>query len=905
MRPSPSLSPSLLALALLAASSAARADPPVTQEARLRLKLDVEQGRVRGEGTLTVRNTSQAPWPRVPLVLYPARFRELDPEITDLNFDRYYARWFSRGDARLRRLEDEQGHPLETRPAAGVPDGVGVWVELGAPLAPGATRTLSLAFEVQLPKRLGTFGRDRDRIVADGGLLPYVPEPLRVPPPPGKDPDWDLFASPARATFDLELEAGPDHPLLLADRTLLPRGAGRARFAGFAPFFAAGDYALLVDLPGDAATPSIRVVGAEGDDERARRVARVARQASDALRAHLPEGAPRGELLLVQAPLRDRFAEVADGAVLYSDRLFRVFPLLAPFHELELGRAVIQALVRQRLEELELGADRDWVCEGLAWLVARDWGSGRKGLKGHHIRKGMEVLSFIPVIDGLVRAPRFTGSDLFFGRFYEPQDAVPDAFPRALSRRARGRVVAEKLRDKLGDERLWELADGLLGRGPQATGEPGRERVEARIAKALGADPAPFLALWLSGGGLRAPRQDLKLDGIETLRELPDGGRELRIRLRREGDPRIGQVGDPVSVAAVSSSGAANVGRWDGKGDEGEVVLTHYGGWLRPLVVDPEERIDQTSRGDDVYPQVPVKLLLNRLNVRVDLNRGNRNEAAIGGTIIPWNDYSNQFTVDAFYQQDERGLTLGYGHGFGWSIDQRTYGLGLGGEFTAARLTQGVLRKQSLLQETKGDLISLGIGTSIDTRIFAADPSWGVAAGFHYEYGDRSLGGDFRFHRFDASLTLAWSPIRGTTLSMEMLAGDMLGNRQPTQRLFDAGGAAVRGVKSSLFVDSALLAVHGELRQFLLTDLDVNLLWAFYVRKLQLVLFVDSGDTGDSIDDVFHARTKWKWGTGFGFRVWGDSFGLTRMIIRFDVGFRIDETNDLGPQYYLGVGQNF
>ena len=31
--------------------------------------------------------------------------------------------------------------------------------------------------------------------------------------------------------------------------------------------------------------------------------------------------------------------------------------------------------------------------------------------------------------------------------------------------------------------------------------------------------------------------------------------------------------------------------------------------------------------------------------------------------------------VDAFYEQDESGIDLGYGYGFGWSIDQRAFGI--------------------------------------------------------------------------------------------------------------------------------------------------------------------------------------------------------------------------------------
>ena len=128
--------------------------------------------------------------------------------------------------------------------------------------------------------------------------------------------------------------------------------------------------------------------------------------------------------------------------------------------------------------------------------------TGRTGLKGNQIRRGLDFFSFIPAIDQLVRAPRFIGSDLFYGNFYEPQDAVPDAFPRALSRRARGRVPIEKLRDKIGDEPLEAYVRALLS---DEAPDP-----RQRAAQLTGEDLGPFFALWLEGGGLRTPENALK-----------------------------------------------------------------------------------------------------------------------------------------------------------------------------------------------------------------------------------------------------------------------------------------------------------------------------------------------------------------------------------------------------------
>ena len=865
---------------------------PLGQRGALRLRLDEEGRNLRGEGRLELRNLSPHHVQRLPLVLYAARFRALDPAINDVVFERYYARYFSAGDLRLDALSSG-GVPLRHAEAeqAGLPPGCARWIELPQPLAPGAWIALELAFTLEIPTRLGTFGRDRGRVVLEGGFLPYLPL-------------GDHRGPPARSALSLELVPAPSGEVaewegLLGDARVKVATGVVTEWEGYSPTLALGpDLTWVLDEGPQGALPAVRVLAPRGEDpERAQRLASVSRRAARALRDLLPADAAPGRLTFVQAPLRDRFVSPADGSILYSDRLLRVFSLLERFHELEIGRGALLSLVRQQLAARELGPDRDWICEALSWELARRWAQTRAGLKGDQIRAGLQALDFIPAFDQLLRAPRFPGSDLFYGRFNEPWDAVPDELARALSRRARGRVVLEKLRDCLGEEALeaW-VQDALTGSTTP------RRAAEERA----GASLDDFFALWLSGDGLTAPSEDLSLDLVEVLAEHPDGTRDLRLRIQRSGDPRIGAVGEPVEVGGVDAEGAPTRARWEGRGDLGEVVLRHGGGWFDPIRLDPEGRILQSNSAPDHIPSIPLKLLVNRFRVKPDLNRGNRNEAAVGITLVPGYDYAQRIALDAFYEEDERGVHLGYGYGFGWAIDQRRFGLGVGLDTTVAQLTQGVLRSGTNLAESEGDLVSYGAGLSFDTRPSRLDPSTGAALGFHYEFADRHFGTDFRFHKFDGRLTLIYSPIRGTTFGGELLLGQAVGSDVPTQRLYDAGGEdAVRGVRTSRFIGRAQIALRGELRQTLWTDLDLSNFSIFYVRRIQAVVFLDAGDVGEDLDHVFRARDDWKWGTGAGVRVWGDLFGVTRLVLRFDVGFRIDDTNDLGPQYYLGLGQSF
>lgn len=886
------LAPLLVALSCLIPQLAVGGEEPLGQRGRFELSLGPEGRSLRGAGKLELRNLSPNFVQHLPLVLYPARFRELDPEIDDVVFDRFYARWFQPGDLELKALRSG-GAPLETRPAPGLPEGTALWVRLPRPLSPGQWVALELEFELKVPERLGSFGHDRGRLVLEGGFLPYLPR-------------GDHRSPPARAELELVLKPAREEDLqswrgFLGGARVEAKAGVTVRWSGQSPTLVLGPDEAWSPAPGEEQTeegPRIEVLAPSDEDaQRRQRLVRLAGEAARALEVVTGE-APQGELTFVQAPLRDRFLSTADRVVLYSDRLFRVFPILRSFHELEVGRAAILSLVRQRLATRDLGPDRDWLCEAIAWWIARRWAEGKSGLKGSRVRAGLAFLDFIPAIDRLLRAPRFPGSDLFYGRFYEPWDSVPDDFARALSRRARGRVVLEKLRDKLGEVALEAWVKAALrpeGAHPRAT-----------AATLAGEDLEGFFALWLSGDGRRAPLEDLELEEVETLREHPDGTRDVKLRITRTGDPRIGRVGEPVEVRGVDAEERETRVRWEGRGDMGEVVLRHGGGWFDPIVLDPDGRINQSIDGPDRIPLAPFKLLVNRVRLRPDLNGGNRNEAALGVTLVPGYDYSHRVALDAFYQQDERGVSVGYGRGFGWAIDQRSFGLGVGFDATLAKLNQGVLSSAAGLTESEGTLASYGAGVSLDTRRFSLDPSSGVAIGGHYEFADRHFGTDFRFHKFDLDLTMIFTPWRGTTFGTQLVVGQIVGNQIPTQRLFDAGGEnSVRGVRTSTFIGRSLIAVRSEIRQTLWTDLDLNFLYLFYVRRFQAVVFLDSGDVGRDLDAVFRARTDWKWGTGAGIRIWGDTFGVNRFVFRFDIAFRIDETRDMGPQYYLGVGQSF
>lgn len=847
------------------------------------LTIDADANTLRGAGELRYRNDTQTPVVELPLLLYGARFRTLDRQITDQNFSRFYVRFFDPGDMVLDSVSIG-GQALTVRrgddPA--LPPGSLMRVRLPAPLPPGATLRLHLAYTLTIPERLGTFGFDRDRFVLDGGALPTLAVDPLAPPP--------------NASYDLAVSwsGAPLGPVVVAGREV---GKERVRFQSHSPSLLAGeDVTPLVDVGSKGDAPGVRVYGEEGDDDRAKHIARVAQKAGSFFHSFLPRDAPTGSVTFAEAPLRDRFTQVTDDVVLTSDRLFHLFIALERFHEFEVGRATIQALTRQHLRDVPLGADRDWVCEAVSWFVAAEWIRGRQGIKGSTVRAGLDWLSFIPAFDRLVRAPRFAGSDLFYGRFYESAESVRDAYPRSLSGRARGRVALEKLRDKVGSDRLREFVKDLLGDGAA----PKRAAFRRNAAKLAGEDLSAFFDLWLGP----PPVQNLIVDEVDA-QDRPDGTQDVTVTIRRDGDVRPGEVGEPVQVEVEGPDEERIRLRWAGTGMRGEVSFRGKTGLFAPIELDPNLRILQTRHNDDKSPYFPVKILFNRLRVRIDLNRGNRNEAAVGMTLHPFHDYQHSVKVDAFYEQDERGLALTYGYGFGTVVDERSYGASLNLGVVAQTVNSGVLQNTV---ETEGELLAVGAGVSFDTRVSEANPTWGFGISAAASYSDTLFDTDFRFTTYTGSIAFVWSIVRGTQIAGEVVLGQIEGNKRiPSQRLFDAGGSgAVRGVKTSKFNDTAVLVLRGELRHILFTDLDIPVLWLTWLRRVQLVAFLDAGDVGPTVDKIVTDDKVWKWGAGGGIRIRLDSFGVAPLTLRFDVGVRFDEkAEDNDPQFYVGAGQSF
>jgi hypothetical protein len=879
-----------------AASRTARAQDRAPEVSyRFDLNASVVDGEILGRGEISLVNSGTFSLDRVPLVLYPNRFRTQDPRIRDETFGRYYSFRFHSGEIRLESVTDARDRPLEieARRLVGFPEGTYIHVKLREPVRPGATVRLKVAFKTVVPDRYGMFGKRGRRLILEGGVWPLVP--LR-----DRTGTFRPDAGPMLGRNRITVEASEGTVVLGGvatneDPTILSRTV----------FVAAGqDLDVLKRLPArpQLQLPELVYRGPADHADRAAHALDVTEQAAVRFwRDWLPKGPAGDPIVLVEAPLRDRLVHVAGDTILVSDRLFEVFSHFSGFHVRELTRAVFELLARRQLAlEQGEGEDRRWVAEAVAWIALEEWQKGQAGVNGALVRERLGILDFIPSIDALLHAPRgLPSSDLYFGRIYEPYDNVRDELERMGSPRPRGRLIAEKLRDKIGNAKLAELARATLGRGGIA-GATFRERASSLAHEKM----REFFELWL---GL-PPRENLAIDKREEVR-LPDGSEGIAVHLRRDTtDKRIGEVGEPVTVDIQTTEGHDRA-TWDGKGDTGVVILPRHG-FFYGLDVDPEQRLDEDYRGDNQWPYF-AKLLVNRFSFSIDLNGGNRSSVDAGFTLHPLFDYHQSILVDGFYAGEGRGGRLTYAYHFGQQIDQITFGNTVWGSFLYESLGTGLIRNAPLFEST-GRLGALAMGVALETRTDNVRPTHGGRLAVSFELADSSFAGEFTYSKAQAGAVYVFTPIRPFTFTFGVNLGQVYGSSPPTQALFDLGGDAggVRGCRTGDFIDRAELVFKSELRLSALEDLDWNIIDMDVVfwRRLELIGFCDAGGVGPGVSEVLRDTKDWKVGAGPGIAWEVDAFGIKAVLLRFDVGWRCDSHggHERGiPQYYFQVGESF
>jgi len=770
--------------------------------------------------------------------------------------------------------------PCHISPVAhpGFKDGVLVAVAFPSDLAPGAQTAISVAFKVTIPQRYGSFGAHDGGITLNGGWYPALPARHA-------DGSWDLYAPPPRSTFEVRLHTDATGHVFLNNRQILTGDSGSETHATLTAdkitlLFRPALYTATHSLPAG----NIRYLTGKPRPKTAARLFKALEPAVNQLRQRCPD-AQSDEILLVETPLRRDLAIPANGVILISDRFEQVFAYARDYHL----APVVEAVYAMLLSAVRSPRDASggvWETEALAWTEA-------KRFREQHCRRArsartyLRPFSFIPEVDRWLQAPRFPFVGPFFGDFYE-RDPLREDFTRFNRITAHGRIIAEKLTDLIGQD-AWtnSVANALQ------TGAPLQPLAEAAYGQPL----EPFIAQWTDP----YPRVNYELVSWQQTREEDDRWRS-EITLKRTGQP----IHEPVTVEIGRRMGPAYRGQWDGQGNSGVTVIDTPVK-TRRLRIDPDRRLQETTRANNQHPP-GFKILLNSLRLRIDLN-GRDHELRAGGALIVGNDYHNRYHFYGFTDQEQDGIELRHVHAFGRPFDAIDFSHEVMWGLLYSDLDDNFVDASSTRENDSGRVAALKLGYELRTSQPGRNRLDGWTWTAEIESGDKVAGGDFRYWKAQTWMN-GVIPIRRDRhlLALHGKLGTSDRESTPVQLIYDIGGFdGVRGINRGRILGNHQWLARAEYRRMLWNELEYHAVTVAWLRRLQLALYIDAGNVGDTTDELFDSRNT-HWSAGAGIRLHIDALGAFPGIIRFDVARQLDHgnaTGDRSPMYYIGVGQSF
>lgn len=875
-----------------------------TPTTAVRAELDVDAQRVRGEVEVRAINPTDRPLTRAYLWLYPNRFARR-PRVDDVEHYWLFPRAFDAGWMRVSGAHQD-GAAIEAaawRPEPHAAAGRRVlWsVELPHPVAPGGELRLRVAYDARVPRRYGGFGCVDGGCTLAGGFYPMLASIDAG--------GWDLAGAPLATDMTVALDLRDEADVILWGE-LAGQGAVRATASARAVPYAvafvaprwhastrrAGDTELVVYRrePPPPADDARRAIVPYTQEDYAGHALDAAQRALAVL-AELGAPAPP-RLAIVEVPLRFDLAEPHPGGVVaMSDRWLRLWPAdrFRALHVRQLARAVFAAIYAARGER-----DADALASFLTDLFAAR--RGQREPKPHappeYAQDFLRPVAFIPVVDLFLYAPQVAFADAYFGNVLE-RDVRRDHPLRFNHARPRGRLVYEKLRDRLGPEGVSAaMVDAARGAGVQPAAE-----------RAAGADLAWLFRQW----ELPPAAVNYRLAGVRTVWRA-GSGYEHAIEIAVEVAPGQRAPIEAVELLVIDAAGERHRLRWDGGGDRHVFTLITRAP-LDVVELDPRRRLAESP-----LPGVVADPLLD--NRRPGRLRFVYNSFGVLFTVSDLSALlAADFSLSRLHDVRNRsrfllfrsasvvaGLRASYTRQLGPLVAPDTTLGAATVSLTALRLSGDFFADDG--EEARGATrVAVSVGFGQSDRTFEFEPlrsrGWGAAASLGLTRLDAVAGAGAEHlvsGGVSAGYTVIATPWDGHTFAASLGAGAVYGQLRDRSQLERGGGpTGSRGYRDGELYGRARAEARAEYRHVYVHDLDWNFGHYTFLRGIGGALFVDVvALTPEDSWAVGEARVYPS--AGYGLRFFYDSFGTIQQMMRLDVALRLEPgALDVVPGIYL------
>ncbi len=865
----------------------------------LDVALDVGARSLRGSVRYDIANPTRRPLTRVYLWLYPNRLGVRSPALDDVNFYWVYPGRFSPGSMVISAARQTSGGVAiaASRIRAAVHAIAGrntLWsVELPRAIPPGGSVRIDIDFRGTVPTRYGAFGCVDAGCTLAGGFYPM----LAALDASG----WNLSSPPHRTNMRMHLRLARAASVVLFGQWL-GNEVGEARASGldvpYATAYVAPRFYETTRRVGQVEVRMLsRTAPPPAEDARGKilpytlenypRFALDQAAAAVRLLARTPvPPTPGTRLTIVEAPLRMQLASAQPGAILLSDRYYRIWPAkrFRKFHDRELVRALFGFYFARLAERDGIGRARDvWSRGDLIASYLTDLFVLKNGKRRDFADDILSPVSFVPAIDQLLYAPQTMFSSAYFGRVVDAEP-MRDLLQRFNHRRPRGRLYYEKLRDLLRGPALVRAMNRMM------RGTPTRRAAEYEYGSSLGW----FFRQWT----MPYPRVDYRIAGKRSIR-LADGTYEHVVTVERRVEAGRRAPIEPVAVQVTLVGGERRALRWDGRGARGELRFVSTAPIAR-VVVDPRGRlVEQKLPGDSAHPrynnvdQHRLRFVYNSFGVLL-------NVTDVSALLVA--DFSLSRVHDLHQRVDLQlftsastviGARADYSRRFGSTITpDRLIGqwaVGVGGN----RLRGGFFGEGGASRVA----VSGSLGTN--NKLFVFEPLTAAAVG---------IGGAISLLRRDATATdpanvrltgslsasasRTFTPRDGQTLAGQLRASLAFGQIESRSQLVTAGGArGLRGFAPGEIFGRSRIIARGEWRHNFVHGLNWNVGHYTMLHAVGGAAFADAGAVSGCGDYDLARPGSFYASAGYGIRFHYDSFGTMPQMMRVDLAFRIAGSN--------------
>lgn len=885
-RCAPALAQIALALVVLAAERAAA--NPVLLRPQYRVRASIGPGTPQIEGTVEIAftNHSTATLDTVVLWLFANRFSQPDPWMNDFYRPYVYPeKDFDPGGMQLGAIEDGVT-PTFAAPLA-VPDlplGTAMRVPI-APLNPGETRRLTVPFLTDVPYRFGSFGEYASQLTLVGGWYPYLAAL-------DAEGHWVLDLPPALGDYDVTLTPAPGLEMIVNGR-YVPAGTASVHIA-----VPAVHYLSLLAAPrllreettaGDTRVVVLRRPPALGHQlslapDRTATLLETLRRILELRPVGVP--APPPELVIVEAPLRLDLTAAGEGDVIISDRILALAAVLRPLHQVQLAQAIYAELLRPSLARRESAADYVWVSEGLSHELA-DRYIARAAPHRRGVYEWIDLFDILAVVDRFERTPNIPFVSAFFPRGKEA-DPRRDQIMTFNQARPPGRVVLTKVHEQVGTAAF----DVMLERCVSAQ-RPFRDcAAETPWAEVLPARLDDWTAPY--------PAVDYRVDAVRFNVPEGDGFRSSATIRRVSSRP----FPEPVTVRLRTIAGADADLQWKSDG-EVAVVSAPSASRVYQVIIDPERMLIDDDRANNAWPP-RVQVVLDSADVEVSSTEFGV-AALLAGRLRY--DYRKDLAVAGFYTNRAIGFAVGPRLHWGTPIDAAQYRHNLYAFYTFAALDSSFENKSDPAVRTRGHLGGFGARYDYTNVYWPYDPTNQRRIRLYADWYDRALGSDFGYVDWGyvaSATTPLWT--HRTTAAAQIFNGfsQPLGGRVPNQGLYSLGGSrSIRGIGVEEELARNLFVIRTEIRRDLFPELDMNLLDALVLRRLQPKILLDAGNVSNAAGRIYDVG-RWACGVGVGVTAMYEFLGFFPASAYLDIATRVDEPSKAGDvQVLFGSTQEF